>query len=823
MANPTQQQPVRRPSESDSIFDIDYMKLLQDALNYWWLFVICVATALLVVFVYHRYKIPVYSSQLTLLLDDRGSGAAGDVASNAMLQGLSVDFQDLRTKENNIAILRSRTLNERVVDQMGIDICYYKKGTIRTTEQFPCPEFHVVMDSTHVQTVGSRFNIFIKDSLTFELGIDADNALLFDYARGTYASNSHISYNHKQVYNFGDPIVTDYFAFAVIKHPVVDAIENEDDVVGHFQVEFKPSYSQGFGLNVLKDKESTVLTLTASGTNQGKVNLYLHTLATTFINDNLSQKNQMAENSIRFIESQLTTLSDTLLDIGTQLSMFRTAHGLQLGVTSKGNKLFKEIEDLESEVQKQGVLISYYDYITEYLRTDSVAEGSVFAPPIYNTGSSIFEQQLNNLLKLNAEYQALQSTYGTSFNPATKEVLTRFNIARNTLLSTIANNKNLVIQNVNEIKNKMQAHISETMQLPETERKLLGIDRQFSLTNEVYTYLLRKRSESQLQKASSTSDHKILDDAVTVGIVSPRYAINQLLALIIGLGLPLAFLVIRQWFDNKLRTAEDLKKLTTLPIVGEIPSCRYNDNFVVESHPGSIVSEAYRHLRAKLHLVTLGKETVVIGVSSSMPGDGKSFTARNVASVYAIQGKKTVLLGFDLRRPALSKVLDQQKHKGITHFITEQTSLDDIIIHHSSNLDVIVSGEVPPNAAELILHEKTTMLINKLKELYDVIVVDTPPMAAVADAYQIAEWCDAMLFVVRQDYTRKDVLKEVSLTLVEQGVKNPVIVLNDVGSENCRYGYRYGYGKYGYGRYSRYGKKYGYGYKSQNYGYTKED
>ncbi len=206
-----------------------------------------------------------------------------------------------------------------------------------------------------------------------------------------------------------------------------------------------------------------------------------------------------------------------------------------------------------------------------------------------------------------------------------------------------------------------------------------------------------------------------------------------------------------------------------------------------------------------------------------MPGDGKSFTARNVASVYAISGKKTVLLGFDLRRPALSKVLNQNKHVGITHYIMGQATLEEVIINQSNNLDVIVAGEVPPNAAELILHEKTVELIDKLKERYDVIVVDTPPMAAVADAYQIAEWCDAMLFVVRQDYTRKDVLKDVTASLVEQSVKNPVIVLNDVGSKNCRYGYRYGYGKYGYGRYSRYGKKYGYGYRSQNYGYTKED
>ncbi|MDO4462420.1 MAG: polysaccharide biosynthesis tyrosine autokinase [Bacteroidia bacterium] len=822
MAVPNQQQPVKRPTESDSIFDIDYMKLLQDAIHYWWLFAICVATALSVVFIYHRYKIPVYSSQLTLLLDDRGSGAAGDVASNAMLQGLSVDFQDIRTKENNIAVLRSRTLNERVIDQMGIDICYYKKGTIRTTEQFPCSEFHVVMDSSHVQVIGARFDIVIKDSLTFELSIDAE-AGLYDFSRDMYVHNNKVRVSHNAVYAFGEPIVTDKFAFAVIKHPVVDEIENEDETFGHFQIQFLPSYSQGFGLNVMKDKESTVLTLSASGTNQAKVNLYLHTLATTFINDNLRQKNQMAENSIRFIETQLSTLSDTLLDIGTQLSMFRTAHGLQLGVTSKGNKLFKEIEDYETEVQKQEVLVSYYDYISEYLRTDSVVTGSVFAPPIYNTGSSIFEQQLNNLLKLNAEYQALQSTYGTSYNPSTREVLTRFNIARNTLLSTIANNRNLVVQNVNEIKSKMQAQVSEAMQLPETERKLLGIDRQFNLTNEVYTYLLRKRSEAQLQKASSTSDHKILDDAITVGIVSPRYAINQLLALVLGFGLPLAFLVIRQWFDVKLRSIEDLKKMTTLPIVGEIPYCRYEDVFVVETHPGSIVSEAYRHLRAKLHLVTLGKDSIVVGISSSMPGDGKSFTARNVASVYAIQGKKTVLLGFDLRRPALSKAIGQQDHKGITHYITGEVSLDDILIKHSDNLDVIVSGEVPPNAAELILHPKTSKLMNKLKDIYDVIVIDTPPMAAVADAYQIAEWCDAMLFVVRQDYTRKDIFKEVSSSLVEQNIKNPVIVLNDVGSDNSRYGYRYGYGKYGYGRYSRYGMKYGYGYKSQNYGYTKED
>lgn len=818
---PTPQQPVRnKPAEQESIFDIDYMKLLQDALSYWWLFVICGALAFAVVFVYHRYKIPVYSSQLTILLDDKGSNGAGDVGNGAVMQGISLDFQDTRSLANNIAVIGSRTLNQRVLEKMGIDISYYKKGAIRTTEMFPCADFHIVMDSTHVQVVGARFNIIIKDSETFNLELNSDKAYLYNYQDKVVESGQPIHVDINGTYRFDEPIITDYCAFVVIK----DKLKYADDKSGeHYQVEFKPMYSHNFGLKVMKDKESTVLTLTAQGSNPNKVNYYLSTLARTFVGDNLNQKNQMAENSIKFIDSQLVSLSDTLLDIGTQLSTFRMVNGLQLGVTSKGNRLFKDIEEYETAIQKQEIILAYYSDLENYLRTDSILENTIIAPAIYNTGNAVVEQQLSKLMQLNAEYHAQLSTYGTIANPITNEALVRMQIARNTLLSTLANNKIMVSQDVKDIKQKMQTQISETMQLPETERKLLGIDRRFSLTNEVYTFLLRKKSEAQLQKASSTSDHKILDDAATVGIVSPRYAINNLLALIAGLGLPLLYLVIRQMFDTKLRTEEDLKKMTRLPIVGEIPSCHYEDAFIIEKHPSSIVSEAYRHTRSKLHLVTMGLDKIVLGVSSSMPGDGKTFTARNIASVYAISGKKTVLMGFDLRRPALSKVIDQRGHKGITHYIVGEASIDEMIIPQADNLDVVVAGVVPPNAAELILHEKTKELITKLKEIYDVIVVDTPPMGAVADAYQIADWCDAMIFVVRQDYTQRAILKDVLSSLEEQAVKNPVIVLNDVGSKNSRYGARYGYGKYGYGKYGRYGKKYGYGYNYKGYGYTKED
>ncbi|MCQ2228681.1 MAG: polysaccharide biosynthesis tyrosine autokinase [Bacteroidales bacterium] len=805
--------------EEESFINIDFKKLWSDVIALWWLFVISIAIALIAVRIYHRYKIPVYSSTVSVILDDQSQNTYSP-KGQSMIEGFMVD-PGMRNIDNQIAVLQSYTLVSKVVERMGIFISYYHQGRLVTTEQYGFEAFKVIMDSTHVQPLNVPIYINDIDENTYSIKINAEKVTLYNYKTRQYDSK-YEAIDMDVKCRYGDPIVTPWGAFSVVRQKGFGDGEffmfnDPDDVIGRFR--------NSLSVNRDEKSNSSVVDLYVSGPNISKNNDFLNALVGTFIGENLAQKNLIAENTIRFIEDQLGSIADTLNDIGTKLSAFKVAHGLQQTLPSKGEAKFKEIQGYEQEIKQQQLLGAYYDYLASYFANDSVLNG-VIAPAIYRTNeSAAIAEQLNQIMSYNAEKQAYQDTFGQSSNPMAKSVIAKLQIARNTLLQSIESHKQRVVNEIAELNNKIKDVEGELSTLPETERKLLGVERKYTLNNDVYTYLLRKRSESQIQKASNTPDHRILDAASLVGQVSPNSKKNQTMALALAIILPLGFIVLRQLLDDKLRTEEDIKKITQLPVIGEITSNHKDTPLVVMEYPKSILSESFRRMRSRLAFMVGGKEVPIVAVTSSMPGEGKTFCAANIASVFAISGKKTVLLGFDLRKPGLSKLFKTDDHVGLSNYIIGDCTLEEMTINIADNFDLLPSGAIPPNPAELIASERCVALIEELKKRYDMIIIDTPPMGLVSDAYSIARWIDTLVFIARQDYTLKDAFKYTINSLAEEGITNVGLIINDVNNKKSRYGY--GYGHYGkYGKYGHYGKKYGYGYgyvSEQSHGYYTEE
>ncbi len=818
MENQHSQYPQPEGQEEETIINIDFKKLLADVLHLWWLFAIAIAIALIGVRVYLRYKIPVYSSTISVILDDMSQNSSS--MQNSLIEGFMVD-PGMRNIDNQIAVLQSYSLISRVVERMNIYISFAHKGRLKTVEQYGFKSFSVIMDSTHVQPIGIPIFITEINENTFRLEVQAEKAELYNYKLRDYDGVIR-DLNINLKCRYGDPIITPWCAFSIIKNNSFGegnyfCFEDPNIVINKFRNT----------LSVSRDEKSnsSVVELSVSGTNFERNNDFLNTLAYTFINDNLSQKNLIAENTIKFIEDQLISISDTLNEIGTKLSQFKVAHGLQQTLNSKGEAKFREIHVYEEEIQEQQLLGAYYDYLATYFSNDSVLNG-VIAPAVFKTNASAaIAEQLSQIMQLNAERQAYQDTYGKNSNPAARTVNAKLQIARNTLLQSIDNHRRRVDEDINELHSKIKGVEGELSTMPETERKLLGVERSYSLNNDVYTFLLRKRSESQIQKASNTPDHRILDAATNNGQIAPNPGKSQSMALIAAIILPLGFIVLRQLLDDKIRVNDDIKKITNMPILGEITNCNKDTQLVVINHPRSVLSEMFRRMRSRIDFMVAQKNVPILAVTSSMPGEGKTFCALNLASVFAISGKKTALLGFDLRKPGMSKVLNIENVEGLSNYIVGAASLNDIIININENLDALPAGVIPPNPAELIESPKCIELINELKERYDVIVIDTPPIGLVSDAYTIARWSDCLLFVVRQDFTLKDAFKYSVSSLEDEKLKNVGLIVNDINNEKARYGYGYGhYGKYGK---KGYGYGYGYGYgiygKKSSHGYYVED
>ncbi len=784
--------------------NLDLKKLFHDVVHYWWIFILLVAIAVAGVRVYHYYLTPIYRSSMSIIVDAQGSASRGSTNASLM-EGFSLS-QGMRSMENQRATLRSYSVVKQAVDEMNIYIRYFNHGRVRDTELFR-PSFQAVMDSTHAQLTGTMITIDVIDSTRFELSVEAEDALLYDYSKDKICGHAK-DLKYSKTYRFGEPIITPWCAFSLIGNGLsagtyMIRFERPDALVADFRSRYAVSFN--------KESSSSLIYISCSGPVPDINNEFLNTVAKVFIRANLATKNEIAENTISFIDGQLSMLSDTLSDIGSQLSMFRNQHDIPQGVSAKGSALFSEIQGYEAKLQEYDVIKSYYKYLENFFDSDTIFN-DVIAPAFFNTESAVITAQLNEIMALNTEKQSYIDIYGSLANSSNREIDIKLQIARNTLLQSIQSHKQLIDESVHEIETKMNRCRTEIMALPEMERIWLRIDRLYSLNSDVFTYLLRKRSEAQIQKASNTPDHKIIDNAVSVGVISPTEESHRAVCVGLALLLPLLFFVIRQILDGKIRCLEDLKKVTNLNVISSILSNTKNSSLVVETYPRSVQAETFRLLRSKVELMSAGVQTPVVCISSSVSGEGKTFCALNIASVFGISGKRTILLGFDLRKPGLSKHIGAEKSTGLSNYIVGNVGLNEAIVNISPNFDVLPGGAIPPNPSELIASQKVKDLFEYLKTAYDVIIVDTPPMGVVSDGFQILRFCNALVFVVRQDYTEKDALKFTLDTLAEENFRNAAIILNDVNSTKSRYnssGYGYGYGyRYGYGRRYGYGAKY---------------
>ncbi len=798
-------------SDDNLLSFLDFRKLLSDVLRYWWLFVASVTVVLFGLKIYHRYKTPVYSSEATLIIDNSGKNNQ----SSDLLQGVVLG-QNVRNFDNQLAILQSRTLTAEVVDNMGVFISYFKEGRVKTVELYGNMSFMVVMDSTHVQPLNTKITINPQNDNTISVRVEAENVELYNYHdRQVVGTMANIKF--EGTYLYGQPIVTPWCAFSVVSQTPLDA---QVHVVFNDPDRLIDRFSNSFSVRHDKKSESSVVTLSVVGTNSKRNRDFLNTLIRCYIKDNLHQKNEMSENTIRFIEGQLAMLQDTLSYVENELSRFRTQHGIQSDLSKKGTELLSEIKDYDDELKQLTLESIYYEYLESYLSNDSIMSGDI-APATFKTERPIIAKLLNEILELNAKKQVYRDTYGKEGNPMYDALTAELNIARNTLLTSIKSHKQMVQDNIRDVQGKLDFFTREASELPETERRLIGIDRKFTLNNDVYNFLMRKRAEAQIQRASNTADHKLLDPAMTMGIISPNVKRNQSLGIALALMIPLLLLVLRQVVDNRVRTDSDVKRLSPLPIVGEIPNSKKDTPFVVQEYPRSNMAEEFRRIRIKLDFIGKGAAPSIITVTSAMPGDGKTFCALNIASVFSIASKKTVLLGLDLRKPGLTRILGKQNQPGLTDCLIGNAKLEDVVTRYN-NLDIVLSGTIPPNPSEIIMSKEFADLMERLKREYDVIVMDTPPVGLVSDAYQLAQQSSATVFVIRQDFTVKEVLKDTLRSIKENGITNTALIMNDINNTKTRYGYGYGYGNYGrYGKYARYGR-YGYGVDKPYGGYAED-
>ncbi len=739
----------------------------------WYWFVLAVIVSVFAVRFHIKHTMPIYRTSATILIDETEDRPLLD--NSELLQGLGLPG-GMKNLQNQIMILRSSALTEETLSELPFETEFYTKGFRNNVPVYPSIPVRVSSDSEIPLPRDTEYTIKYLGNNRFNLISDADYYPL-DITSA-----------------FGDTI-------ALSDGKIVVECRNEDwfrtredqslYFTIHSRINLINNYTRRINVELLS-KEGSVLRLSMNGTNRIKDMDFINKHLQKFQALSLNKKNLEADRRLSFIENQLIGISDSLSITENRLQQFRSSHRV-MDLSAQGQALIEQVTDLENKRASLNLEANYYDYLADYLAKD--ASGEIPKIPIT---MGITDPGLTRLVEELAELQGQMSARGGgTMNPLQRNLEQKVRTTKEALRETLNGLRRANTLARSENQEQINRANYTASSLPITERQLLGIERKFRLNDELYTFLLETRAELEMQKASNRADSEIIDpaDARFSQKISPNPIKLNLIALVGALGLTFLILYMRMLYSKKL-TEEDINKVSFLPVVGRIPHSQDSSNTIVLSDPSSTIAESFRILRSRMQFLTKDSTNPVILVTSAMPEDGKTFTAINLASAYSLLGKRTILLGFDLRKPKIYQDFDLTNEKGISTWLIGKDKLHEIVQKTShENLSVISAGPIPPNPSELTALNKTAELINLLKEEYDDIIIDSSPIGVVSDTLHLASLSDSCLLVVRPRRTLKNLFVNTLNEIKINSTKGVGLVVNDIQSDSRYYGYgeKYGY------------------------------
>ena len=800
-----------KPQANSDDQSVDIKSIIFNCLSHWYLFVISIVVALIVGFFINRYKANIYQATATVLIkDDRSSFDPTSIMTN-------MSYSNMQNIENEMTILKSWSLVERVVKKMGIEVTYMNKGRIATSEMYKSAPFDVEFDRSVPQSVGLEYEIGFLDSGKIALKASSEFHSVYDFVLCQTLLSRPETISIEGEYNEGEWIDNGFNRIRIVRNDRFDPENMPNTKMFFWLNSYSSLVKQMRNFSVTPtSKQSSIATIVMNGTNKQKIVEFVNMLMIEYINRGLEKKNLVSENTINFIDQELSGIQDSLSRSEIKLKDFKSTNDL-MNLDMQATQVYNNLKALEKERAEMTVNVKIYKQLQTYIKNQIDDPENLAAPSTMGINDPLLNKLVVDLVTL-SQTKATQLLTQTEQHPQVVKINEQIVTAKRTLLETVNNLVSNAQMGLDEINKRIAQAESEVRVLPEKQRQLVNYQRKYDFNDDTYKYLMQRRAEAQIIHASNTPDNEIIDEARldTVVRVAPRTAINYLIALILGLLIPALYLFLKDYFNVSINDRKDIEKLTDFPIIGQIPQVTSKDPCVVINSPKSPVAEAFRSIRTNIEFITQGKAKNTILITSDTQGIGKTFNSINIASVYALYGKKTILLGFDMRKPKLFQEFGLTNNTGLSSFLSNKENLDDIIQTSikSPNLDIITSGPIPPNPAELIASTKCQELFDALKERYDYIIIDTPPLGLVTDAFLLMKHSDVNLFIVRQGVTNKNIFGSIIQDLAGRNLNAPIIIngMETAKSYGYRYGnYKYGYGyAYGYGNYGKYGSGEGY-------------
>jgi tyrosine-protein kinase Etk/Wzc len=770
--------------------DTQLRKLFDLILGRYLLLLVSVVIFVAGAFLYNRTATPVYKVAASMLIKEDNRPQSADV--NEFLN--SNLFRSNQNFQNEIWVLKSTPVIEQTVRNLDLMVTYLQKKGLRYHDAYESAPFKVMLVQGHVQPVWTKFQIRFDSREKFHLNASEKDVQFTNFLTGeTETRNQSWEFNFDG--EFGKLIENEYLAF-MIEFDSTRKFDINKSSGFAFMLESPTAvanqYKRQLEFNII-DREATVIEITCPTPSPAKGKDFVNELMQVYSDQNLERKNHIANNTIAYIEKQLGEISDSLGETEDNLQRFRSSNQL-LNVTEQANSISTQFMNLQNQLAELVTRKRYYEYVSEFLTSNDD-----FSQITVPASMGIQDPLLNTLMAELIAAQAQRSNLienQQERNPLVQKLTIQIENTRKTISENIDAVKKTTELSIEEMQKRINRVEGQISRLPGTQRKLGAIERQYRLNDAIYNYLLEKRAEAKITQASNMPDNIILEPASLVGLgpVAPNRKMNYLLAILLGLALPIGFLTLQSVLNNRIENEEAVMALTNIPILGNIPHNHRKGHNIMDAFPKSNVAESYRSLRTNLDFCFRGVPRKVIMITSSLEGEGKSFHALNIAMSYAQLKRKTLLIDCDLRKPTRYFEHEEDPKTGLSSFLIDQMSISQIVTRSPyENLDYIPSGPIPPNPTELLSLGKLHQLVDELKGSYDYIVLDTTPLAQVSDAYLLMDLAEVKLIVARYNYTHKRILAMILNDLEQKQINKVYLSLNDNMDGHGIYGYGYGY------------------------------
>ncbi|WP_162053462.1 GumC family protein [Pontibacter pamirensis] len=749
---------------------IDLKKILLKYMRHWYLFIGALFLCLGGAFLFLLYSTPMYLVTSTLLIkDDKKKDAP-----------ISTDFGDIemtnysQNLDNEIEVLKSRGIMQRVMEELAMETTYFVEGQFVNEEIYgEHLPIRVIVNQLNPSAFEKTITIRVQDGNSFELENDQNVT------------------SHK----FGQKIEATYGTFTVVAAPD-SLLDDHKKIIVQFNDVKQLGIDYNNKLEVFPTNENaSVVMLRLYDAVPEKGLDIMSTLIELYNDEAISEKKAIAANNLQFLDGRLKYLIGELTDVEENVENYKRQYEVT-DVSSEARLYLEKSTDYNKQLSDWNVQIDVLETIESYLTNNENKYELV--PSSLNIQDPTLLVLIKKFNELQLERQNFLRTMQAS-HPLVENTNEQLANLQVNIVENLRNIKRGLIITRDNLQRSYAQVESKKQQVPSIERELLQINRQQGTKEGLYLYLLQKREESAMSLAANIQNAKVLDEAmVDEEPALPRRQLIFVLAFLLGIGLPIATIHIKDLMNDKIQLKTDVENLTETPILGEISHNSKREAIVVTKKNRSPVAELFWLIRANLQFATVGSENKVILVTSSMSGEGKTFFCINLGASLVLTGKRVVLLSFDLRKPSLMKSLGLPNDKGVTNYlISENSSIDEIIVPSQDmpDLYMIGSGPIPPNPSQIMLHPRVGTLIDELKEVFDYVIIDTAPVGQVADALALAPYIDSSIYVVRYNKTAKDQVKIIDDIYRNRKLKHPMIVLNDAKKQN---GYGYGYG-YGYG------------------------